>query len=377
MKYQVYLYVFAGLIFFSCKTKDAPVEEVNKELATNEVEFNAAQLKNASIVSGKLVQRKMHEQVKLNGMVDVPPQNIVSVSFPMGGYLKSTKLIPGMNIRKGEVIAVMEDPSIVQLQQDYLMAKVKLNLSQQEFERQTILREGNVNAAKIYQQAFAEYESQKVLVKGLEEKLRITGIDPEKLSASSISRTVPIKSPINGFVSKVHVNIGKFVNPSDVLFELINPDDVHAALTVFEKDLPQIRIGQKVQVSFVNDPSKVYTCEVILVTQNVNEDGTSTLHCHFEGKPAKMVPGMFLTGNLIREGANCLTIPESGLVRLGSQFMIVQELAKGKFKMIDVKEGIHENGWVEINSSEIGEDKTYVIENAYAVLSKLKNTAEE
>jgi hypothetical protein len=38
-------------------------------------------------------------------------------------------------------------------------------------------------------------------------------------------------------VSKVNVNIGKYVNPSDVLFELINPDDIHLNLKVYEKIL--------------------------------------------------------------------------------------------------------------------------------------------
>lgn len=369
--------MFLVLVLQSCGDKKQELEITDQPAVENEVSLNEVQIKNASIETGKLLRQAIHTQIKLNGTVDIPPQNIVSVSFPMGGYLKSTRLIPGMNVKKGEVIAVLEDPGLVQLQQDYLMAKVKQELNRLEFQRQSTLREGNVNAVKTYQQAQAEFESQKVLVKGLEEKLRLAGLDPTKLDASTISRSVPLRSPINGFVSKVNVNIGKYVNPSDVLFELINPDDVHAALNVFEKDLTQVKIGQKVKVSFVNEPDKKYDCEVILVTQNVSEEGSSIMHCHFISKPSKLVPGMFLTANLIGEGREGVTLPDEGVVRFGNQMMVVEELAKGKYRLVNVKEGERENGRVEIISDQISLEKNYVIKNAYAILSKLKNTSEE
>jgi cobalt-zinc-cadmium efflux system membrane fusion protein len=376
---RFFLIIPLSVIFFlqSCGGKKQESETTAQPIVENEVSLNEIQIKNASIETGKLEKQSIHTQIKLNGTVDIPPQNIVSVSFPMGGYLKSTRLIPGMNVKKGEVIAVLEDPGLVQLQQDYLMAKVKQELNRLEFQRQSTLREGNVNAVKTYQQAQAEFESQKVLVKGLEEKLKLAGLDPLKLDASNISRSVPLRSPINGFVSKVNVNIGKYVNPSDVLFELINPEDVHAALTVFEKDLPQVKTGQRVKVSFVNEPEKKYDCEVILVTQNVSEEGSSTMHCHFISKPARLVPGMFLTANLIGEGKDGLTVPEEGVVRSGNQLMVVEELTKGKYRLVNVKEGERENGRVEIISDEISLEKNYVIKNAYVILSKLKNTSEE
>ena len=60
-------------------------------------------------------------------------------------------------------------------------------------------------------------------------------INPEKLNAENISRYSSVPSPISGFVSKVNVNIGKYVNPADVIFEIVNPTDIHLALDVFEK----------------------------------------------------------------------------------------------------------------------------------------------
>jgi len=90
-----------------------------------------------------------------------------------------------------------------------------------------------------------EYKTQKFSVSALAEKLRLININPETLNESNLSRSINMYSSIDGFVSKVNVNIGKYVNPADILFELINPEDIHLNLKVFEKDLDKLAIGQK------------------------------------------------------------------------------------------------------------------------------------
>ena len=372
--------IYAMLIFFlfSCNgeiKKEAVVVEAKED---ETVVFTEEQIKNAGIEIGGVLRQVLNAELNVNGVVDVPPQNLVSVSFPVGGYLKTTKLMPGMHVSKGEVIAIMEDQSLIQLQQDYLIALTKLVLLQQEFERQQTLYQSNVNAEKVLQQSKADFESQKVLVKGYSEKLRLIHINPEKLSEQTISRTVPVYSPINGFVSKVNVNIGKFVNPADVLFELINPDDIHAALTVFEKDMDKVHIGQSVLVSLTDDPGKEYACKVILVTRNVDENRSGTLHCHFHDKPPHLLPGMFLNAKIRINTKSVNTLPENAIVRYGNNEYAAEQIDAQTFRLLAVQTGLRANGSVEIVTSEGQlENKKFVLKNAYAVLGKLKNRAEE
>jgi cobalt-zinc-cadmium efflux system membrane fusion protein len=283
-----------------------------------------------------------------------------------------------MHVNKGEVIAAIEDQALVQLQQDYLVTAARLVYQQQEFERQKLLNENKVNADKIYQQSQAEYAAQKVMLKGYAEKLKLIGIDPSRLNENNISRSVAVHSPINGFVSKVNVNIGKYVTGTDVLFELINPDDLHAALTIFEKDIPKVMIGQKVNVSFVDDTATVYPCEVILVTQNVDESRSALVHCHFEKKPQKLLPGMFLNAVIETRTSNVVTLPEEAIVRFGNKQYVFEVTGKNNFKMVEVQTGISENNYTEIiDPPGDFQSRIFVIKNAYAVLSKMKNTAEE
>jgi membrane fusion protein, heavy metal efflux system len=370
----------AVIFLFLASCSSAPKEDNTAEenAAEDTVVFTDEQLKNVGIETGTVTKQVINTRLKVNGVVDVPPQNIVSVSFPMGGYLKSTKLLPGMHVNRGEVIGIMEEQALIQLQQDYLMADAKLQYLQQEYERQKELNENKVNAEKTFQQAQADYNSQKVLVKGYAEKLRLIGINPDKLNEAAISKSVAIHSPINGFVSKVNVNIGKYVNPADVLFELINPADIHAALTVFEKDMGKIKIGQRVDVSLADEPGKVYRCDVILVTRNVDAGRSGIVHCHFEEIPKNLLPGMFLNAEVQVGSTEVIALPEEAIVRYANKQYVFEVSGKNNFKMLEVQTGTKENGRVEVNSGahDLAEKKV-VTKNAYAVLGKMKNKMEE
>jgi cobalt-zinc-cadmium efflux system membrane fusion protein len=372
-----------GIVLFlfflvACGGKKTVNEQKEAAIVEEVVELNAVQQKNAGIVIASPIRQSINTELKVNGIVEVPPQNIVSISFPMGGYLRSTRLLPGMQVSKGEVIAVMEDQSLVQLQQDYLMARQRLELLEADYNRQSALRKEDVNAAKVYQQALADFNSQKILCKGYTEKLQLIGIDPAALTTASISRTVPLRAPISGFVSKVNINIGKYVTGTDVLFELINPDNVYAALTVFEKDISKVVTGQSVRLSFVNDPFTIYAGKVWVITRNVDENRSALVHCDFDKQPRKLLPGMFLQASILIENRDALTVPEGAVVRFENRFFVFEQMAPEKFALREVKTGNTDKGVVELLVFPPGlEQKKIVTQNAYLLLSKLKNSSEE
>ena len=372
-------YFLLSLSFMACSSAEKTVVKEDQALTIkNEVTLTAEQISKAQILTGELLSQKLNTTVTVNGVVDVPPQNMVSVSFPMGGYLKYTKLLPGMHLSKGEIIAQMEDQSLVQLQQDYLVTKAKLEYLEKEYNRQKELNTDKVNSDKTLQQVTADYTSQKIMLKGFAEKLRLISISPERLTEEKISRQVALYSPINGYVSKVNVNTGKFVQPTDVLFELINPDDIHAALSIFEKDLGKISIGQRVKISFVDEPEKEYDGEVILVNRNVDENRTAIAHCHFLSHPKQLLPGMFLNARIQIKEAMVNVLPEGAIVRYDNKEFVFAATGAGKYLLVEVSTGEKENGMVEITSGFEGlSGKKIVTANAYSVLGALKNTGEE
>jgi len=355
------------------------VEETKVKAVTNEsiVSLTDAQMKNAGVQTGKMEKRSVSSVLKANGKIDVPPQNMVSVSVPLGGYLKSTKLLPGMHISKGEVLAVIEDQQYIQLQQDYLTAKARFSLDQSEYNRQKELNQSKATSDKVFEQARATYETQEILIKSLEQKLRLINLNPEHINANNISRSVNIYSPINGFVSAVNVNIGKYVNPADVLFELVNPEDIHLALDIFEKDLDKLFIGQKLVAFTNNQPDKKYPCTIILISKNLTKERSAEVHCHFEQYDKSLIPGMFMNADIEVKSSNVWTLPDDAIVQFENKKYVFVAKGSNQFEMAEVEMGDSENGFTEIIIDKKLYGGEFVLKGAYDLLMKMKNTSDE
>jgi len=344
---------------------------------TNSVTLTDAQIKNAGIITGEVTRKEISTILKLNGIVDVPPQNMVSISAPLGGYLKSTTLLPGMHITKGDVIAVMEDQQYIQLQQDYLTAKARIGFLENEYHRQKDLNSSQASSDKVFQQTEADYRSQQVLMAALAEKLRLAGINVDQLNEKNISRSVNIYSPINGYVSKVDVNIGKYMSPTEVLFELVNPADIHLALKVFEKDLDKLFIGQKLVAYTNNDPGKKYPCEILLIGKDLTIERNTDVHCHFETYDKSLIPGTYMNAEIEVKKNDAYTLPEDAVVRFENKNYVFIKKRNNQFQMTEVNTGNTENGFIEILNAENFVSGELVIKGAYSILMSLKNKSEE
>lgn len=379
MKYFKYFFL---IFLFACKNEKPEVVQASaaKEAAPeNEIRFTQTQLDNGQIVVGTAENRAIKGALKVNGVIDVPPQNLVSVSFPMGGYLKSTDLLPGMPVKKGQVIATLEDPAYIQLQQDYLVSQAKEAALNIELARQMELQAEKINAGKMVQQVQADLNVQRIMVKTLAEKLRLIGISPEKLTEDNLSRSISIYSPISGFVSKVNVHIGKYLAPTDAMFELVNTTDIHAALTIFEKDLPNIHIGQMVKITVPNQPDKQYMAKIILIGRTLDEHRAAEIHCHFEQTSANFTPGMFLSAEIETNISQALSVPNEAIVRFENKFFVFTAKDAFTFEMQEVHVGVADATFSQISPVENIDlaTKKIVIKNAYTVLAKMKNTEEE
>jgi len=378
MRYSMYLFILIFLLIQSCSgSKTAPAEEVAVE-ETNEINLTQDQLTALGLQYGDPVKTSMSSIITVQGKIDLPPQNLISVNFPLGGYLRSTKLIPGMHVSKGEVIAIMEDQAIVQLQQDYLSAAARHELAGLELERQKALVEASAGTSRALQQAQAEQKLQAVAVRALQEKLKLIGIDVNALNESNISGQVSVRSTINGYVSKVNVNTGKYVQPTETMFELIDPEDIHVALTLFEKDLPYVQKGNQVSIHFMDEPEKTYAAEVILVNKGLDDDRTATAHCHFKVHPKNLLPGMFVEGELSVSSKLVNAVPDEALVRLGNKQYIFVRKSDNVVEMRPVVTGLSKDGRTALTSGNEGLPAgSIVLNNAYKLMGILKNSEEE
>ncbi|SDL55561.1 membrane fusion protein, cobalt-zinc-cadmium efflux system [Pedobacter sp. ok626] len=345
---------------------------------SNTVNLTAAQFKNAAITTGKVERKQIYTTLKLNGKIDVPPQNMVSISVPLGGYLKSTNLLPGMHIKKGQVIGTVEDQQYIQLQQDYLTAKSKIKYLENEYKRQKDLNHSQASSDKVYQQSEADYRSQLVLISALKEKLSMAGINVNNISETKIIKSVNIYAPISGYVSKVNVNIGKYVTPTEVLFELVDPSDIHLALKVFERDLDKLYVGQQLFSYTNNEPEKKHKCTILMIGKDLSDDRNTDVHCHFESYDKLLIPGTYMNADVEVKNAMATVLPTEAIVQYeGKNFAFINK-GNRTFEMVELKTGENEGGYTAIlfaNNSGL-ENQDFVLKGAYSLLMMMKNKEE-
>ena len=372
------------------KKKETEKTETKQRIATDtlaattdEVSLTSDQYKVAAIALGKVEMRNLSSVIKVNGTIDVEPQSVVSISAPLGGFVKSPGLLPGQAVRQGQVMAVIENTEFINMQQDYLESKSRMTYLQQELKRQQELQKEEVNSLKTLQQISSEYNMMVAKMAGLKQKLALIGINANNVKSGNISRTANLYSPISGYVTESNVNRGKYVQPSDVLFELTNRNDMHLALNVFEKDVRKIMPGQPIRFALASEADYQREGKVFLIGKSTEKDGTVPVHAHLNfSNDVALYPGMYVKAMIETRTEDVSALPAAAIIQSeGKDFIFIQtDTANNKitFKMIPVVKGIEQEGFVAVtlpSNFDIAKTKV-VLKGAYSILSAMKNVEE-
>lgn len=376
------------ILVVGCKDKTTVIEDTHEAENENIVELTDAQLAQTEITIGKVEKHKIGHEITVNGMIDVPPQGNISVTVPYGGFLKYTAMLPGTKLRKGQVIATVENPEFIDFQRDYLEALANNEYLKADFERQQTLNDAEVTSSKVFQKAKSSFMTNKANIQALESKMRLINISPSSVENGKISSVVNIYSPINGIVREVYINTGKYFNPQDVLMDITNASDLHVELNVYEDDVPLIKIGQRIRFRLANAPEEWMEAEVFLIGNNVRDDRSITIHGHLKEKNENLLPGMFVNANIEVEALEQYAVPEEAIVRYEGNHYIFKSLGNRKegekmmndFEMVEIIKGNEEDDFVAFTFKESSEDITkmdIVLKEAFTLLAKAKNSEEE
>lgn len=379
--------LFLACLLSSCGSK-SPKEvemETTEIIPENIVELREDQIKLADIVLGNMEQRSLSGTLKVNGTVGVAPQNLATVSMPMGGFIKSFSLMPGSSVRKGQSLAQIENQEFITIQQNYLETKNKLEFAKAEFERQSNLYQNEVSSQKNMQQVTSDYKSLKVQMKALEQKLRMIGINPYQLNENNIRSTVTLVSPISGFVKTVNVSIGKSVTESDMLFEIVNNDKLFLELTLFEKDVDKVENRQKIRFT-INDETEQHEAIIYQTSKSIDSDKTYKVYANVTDRCKNILPGMYVDATIEATNHSVKAVPSEAIVSFDDKDYIFvfekNKIESGKnfteYRMIQIQKGVSDNGYTELSfPASIRFNTTkIVVKGAYNLLSAKKNAGE-
>lgn len=244
-------------------------------------------------------------QVSFNGTMVIPPQRMATVSLTMGGVIKSTSLLPGESVRQGSVLATLENPDFITLQQTYLDSHAQAEFLEAEYLRQQALSVEQAASQKKLQQSKADYLSMKSRVEAAAAQLKLLEVEPEVLLKEGIQPFLQIKAPISGYVADVKMNVGKYMNVGDALCEIVDKSRTLLRLTTYEKDLADMKVGNPVQFRVNGMGKTVFKATLISIGQKVDEDTRSVeVYAKVDTVDSQFRPGMYVTARIMKEQAS-------------------------------------------------------------------------
>ncbi|WP_455643384.1 efflux RND transporter periplasmic adaptor subunit [Parabacteroides sp.] len=291
----------AALLLVACNRPTQP-----EETAAATVSDTAAMIVEPQATSDPATQvdavtsaTAMPNHSSFNGTLVIPPQRHATVTLTMGGTIHSTSLLPGEYVKKGTVLVTLENSDFIDLQQTYLDAHAQAEYLLKEYERQERLSAEEAASQKRFQQSKADYLSMKSRLEAAAAQLTILGIDPDELLRNGIRPYLEVKSPLNGYVASMNLNLGKYIEAGQPVCDVIDKGETLLCLTAYEKDLQDLEPGKRVQFRVNGMGEQTFHATLLSVGQEVDETSRSLeVYARVKESNARFRPGMYVSAHV-------------------------------------------------------------------------------
>jgi cobalt-zinc-cadmium efflux system membrane fusion protein len=179
-------------------------------------------------------------------------------------------------------------------------------------------------------------------------------------------------------VTEVNVNLGQYVNATDVMFKIVDIEHLHAELQVYERDIHHIKVGQPVSFQLANE-RHLRKATVYLMGKEISSDRTVRVHCHLEEEDPDLLPGMYISAQIETASREADVLPSDAVVNFGGEhFIFTKGDVKGSFRMIKVETGVTKGDQVEvIVPNGFDRSTAVVVKGTFTLLNMLKNQGED
>lgn len=294
---KIYIASTLGLFLLSCNNPQ-PVSQ-QEEAAPAPATETVAQADSVQQTDAVSSATNVAKSASYNGVITVPPQRQATVTLTMGGSIHSTDLLPGSYVRQGEVIATLENPEFIQLQQTYLESAAQAEYLEKEYNRQKMLSEQEAASQKRFQQSKADYLSMKSRMDAAAAQLKLLQVDVRQLHDQGIEPYLQVKAPLDGYVTNMKVNLGTYLNAGEPICDIINKGETLLELTAYEKDLDYLQVGSSVEFQVNGMGSQTFEATVITIGQEVDDVNRSLqVYARVKDQNSRFRPGMYVSAKI-------------------------------------------------------------------------------
>lgn len=366
-----------GLLLLSCSSPQKQEEHHAHEEEEGKIILNKVQEEALGLRVNTLEKKEMDQTIMAMGNLQLAPTDKSKVLSYLGGYIKTIHVVEGNYVKKGKILATIENPKFINLQQEYIQAYNQWRYSEKAYQREKKLYEQKINASKDFQKTEAEYYSNLSDYKGLKIQLEMLGVQPSSIEKGNLQRTLKIIAPINGYVNTIAINLGTFVDEQTELFTISNTQKMHADIIVYEENIGFLEIGQKVDITIGKDRTLFGTIYSIAQAYEGDQKGVK-VHIQLTNPPIGLVEGTYIKATIHAQSKMYYAVNDDAIVTMDNQdYIFIKDTHQKEatvYNLFPVKTLLKEDGYTAISLQKEASDSImeYVSIGAYYMLSELQ-----
>ncbi|MCA9421340.1 MAG: efflux RND transporter periplasmic adaptor subunit, partial [Nitrospira sp.] len=273
--------------------------------------------------------------IRTVALVAVDERRLVHVNIKLEGWVEKLYVqFTGEKVRKDQMLFEIYSPELVSSQEEYLLAlKAVRTLEDSEFP--------------------AIAESAHRVLQSTEERFALWDITPDHIvdleRTGKVLRTLPLHSPISGYVLKMNVREGEYITPATEAYTLADLSNIWVLADLYEFEIPFVKLGQKAQITLPYFPNEIFKGTVTYIYP-VLDPKTRTVKVQFElpNPDWKLKPDMFANVNMQISLGERLVVPSTAVLDSGTKQVVFVDEGRGMFEARNVALGVRTRDWYEI-----------------------------
>lgn len=286
-----------------------------EQIASYDIQVQKAQ---AGVLSMNLSTR---------GRIVLHPDKLAHIIPKVSGVAKEVRANIGGEVKKGDILAVLESRDMADLKANYLASLEKANLALSLFERENRLYEKKISAEQDFLNAQSAYEEAKINVHLAKQKLNAFGLADSEINLLATQENpnlslYQIRSPLDGVVINRHITHGELIENSATIFEIADLSKVWVEIGIYPKDIWQIKKGQTVYIGEKETEAKIIYVSPIVEDETITAKAVAEL-INLKGE---WKPGTFVQASIDTEVfKSAMVIPQEALQEIeGKNYVFIR-----------------------------------------------------
>jgi cobalt-zinc-cadmium efflux system membrane fusion protein len=336
-----------------------------------ELQLSPKQLAEQGLKIAAASEGPIEKAVILPGKLTVNTDQQAHISPNFSGHVEQVNVALGQTVQKGQQLAVLLVPELIDQQANLRIAKANLDMARQDYQREQKLWSQGISAQQDYQRAENAYRQAQIAVQSAQSRLSALG-------ASGSQGRFIIRAPISGVISQKDVVVGENVQLADQLFTIEQLKDLWLEFNLPNQFSGQLQAGQKVSFK-INGSDQNYSATVQSLTSQADaQTGRLTVRAKLNEQSAELRPNVLVNVQMQESGTKTVLRVQKSAVQTiadADSIFIIEPEEKGqvhlKAQKVQLGQASSDGQWVEVLSG-ITAGQKYISQGSFLLKSELE-----